>query len=79
MSPRLEKIVRRFAGDDAGAIGGATTFAELGFDSCDMIDLVLEVEVQLRVRLPDKAIAGLSHFGALCEAVIAQARSEVPV
>jgi acyl carrier protein len=66
---RLEHVVRAFAGEDAGAIADATTFHELGLDSFDMISLVLDVEATLRVRLPDQAIAGLTHFGALVEAV----------
>lgn len=74
MRARLEAIVRAFAGPDAGAIGDATTFHGLGFDSTDMIALVLDVEQLTGVRLPDQAIVGLSDFGALVRAVEAEWR-----
>lgn len=74
----MEQIVREFAGEDAGAIGDATTFLELGLDSFDMVALVLEVERRTRVRLPDRAIAGLTCFGALVGAVGEVVRGEAP-
>lgn len=77
MRSRLEQLVRGYAGDDL-PIADATTFAGLGLDSGDMIALVLDVEAQLRVRLPDRAIAGLTDFAALHQAVLDQVRSEVP-
>lgn len=71
------QLVRGYAGDGA-AIGDATTFASLGLDSGDMIALVLDVEAVLRVRLPDRVIAGLTTFGALVNAVGDQVRRAVP-
>lgn len=73
MRARLEAIVRDLAGPaEAGTIDDATDFYGLGFDSTDMIALVLELEAQLGVRLPDAAIAGLTDFGALVRAVDAE-------
>jgi acyl carrier protein len=43
---------------DASTIKPDATFADLGADELDLVEVVMEVEDRLDVRIPDEAIAG---------------------
>ena len=64
---KLENIVRDQLGiqDASTAITDETTFQDLGADSLDQVELVMAIEEEFRIEIPDDAAEKLRTFGDL--------------
>ena len=51
MLERIEKILREYKSDPAFAVLAQTTFAELGLDSLDTVELVMSIEDEFSVTI----------------------------
>jgi acyl carrier protein len=68
---RIAAVVERLFADlwvvRAGAPSGNTVFAELGFDSLDVVELVMDLEEELGLSVPDEAAEGMHTLGDLID------------
>lgn len=48
---------------DTQGITENTTFADIGFDEFDLIELVMSVEDEYAIEVPDEALAGFKTVG----------------
>jgi len=51
MLERISKKIREHRADDTLVVTGETTFAELGMDSLEMVELLMEMEDEFAVTL----------------------------
>ncbi len=51
MLEKIAQILRDYKSDDSLQITESTTFEEVGLDSLDMVELVMELEDQLQVKI----------------------------
>ena len=69
MSERLIKIVRDFADTapypDQPPITLETTLVDLGYDSLDMIELIMWIEDELGIEVADEEVEGVTKVGDL--------------
>ena len=57
MIEKLQEIIRRFTDDEDIVINGDTILlSELGLNSYELVELVVEVENKLGVEIPDRKI-----------------------
>lgn len=67
MSERLLKIVRDFATDmpypDQPVITLETTLVDMGYDSLDMVELVMWIEDELHIELADEEVENVVKMG----------------
>lgn len=70
---RVERVVRealKIACPDIGAVDGDTHLAgELGLDSAQVMDLIMEIEDRLDISIPIAAIAEAHTLDQLCASV----------
>ena len=70
---RVERVVRdalRVAVPDIGIVDGSTHLAsELGLDSAQVMDLIMEIEDHLDISIPVATIAEALTLDQLCESV----------
>jgi acyl carrier protein len=70
---RVERVVRealRIACPDIGIVDGDTHLAsELGLDSAQVMDMVMEIEDRLDISIPIAAIAEARTLDELCNSV----------
>ncbi|MDR1664344.1 MAG: acyl carrier protein [Clostridiales bacterium] len=63
MLEKIAQILRDYKSDDSLEVTESTTFEAIGLDSLDMVELVMELEDQLEVKIEMdnsvKDIAGL--------------------
>lgn len=63
MLEKITQILRDYKSDDSLEVTESTTFEAIGLDSLDMVELVMELEDQLEVKIEMdnsvKDIAGL--------------------
>jgi len=50
-------------GTRPGVFSADTQFSDLGFDSLDVVEMVMELEEEFDVRIPDDVAEGLETFG----------------
>ena len=62
----IDFIGKDFKFDTIG-ITEKTTFSEINFDELDMIDLVMSVEDNFRVEVPDEALKNIKTIGDFCD------------
>ncbi len=62
----LEKVIANTLGIDEGAIKDESNFVEdLGADSLNIVELVMEVEQEFDMEIPDEDAEGLNTVGDL--------------
>ena len=70
---KVERVVRealKIACPDIGAIRGSTHLSsELGLDSAQVMDMIMEIEDRLDISVPVAAIAEAHTLDDLCAAV----------
>jgi acyl carrier protein len=70
---RVEQVVRealRHAAPDIGSIDGSTHIAsELGLDSAQVMDMIMEIEDRLDISIPVAFIAEAHTLDQLCDTV----------
>jgi acyl carrier protein len=70
---RVERVVRealRIACPDIGIVDGGTHLAsELGLDSAQVMDMIMEIEDRLDISIPIAAIAEARTLDELCNSV----------
>ena len=70
---RVERVVRealKIACPDIGTVTGSTHLSsELGLDSAQVMDMIMEIEDRLDISIPVAMIAEARTFGQLCDAV----------
>ncbi len=70
---RVERVVRealQVAYPDAGAIdGGASLASELGMDSAQVMDFIMEIEDRLDISIPISTIAEARTLDQLCAGI----------
>jgi acyl carrier protein len=70
---RVEEVVRaalKLAAPDIGEVTGGTHLAgELGLDSAQVMDMVMEIEDHLDISIPVAALAEAHTFDQLCASV----------
>jgi len=80
-SPSIEQrviaAIARSKRVEAGTIAAETTFADLGMDSLDAIELLFEIEEEFDLTVEDDAVQGKETVGQVIEAV-RQALAESP-
>ena len=54
---------------DAARISSVTTFAELGIDSLDAIDIIFSIEDAFKIVVPDEAAQAMKTVGQVIEGV----------
>jgi acyl carrier protein len=73
MADRVEAAVRealKIASPGAGIVEGRTNLtSELGLDSAQVMDMIMEIEDRLDVSIPVAAIAEARTLDQLCDAV----------
>lgn len=69
---QLIALLAEHTGKDAGEINVDTTFASLGIDSLDTVDLVMELEEKLNVELTlDQKVTTVGEMANLLESKLA--------
>jgi len=70
---RVEQVVREalsLAAPDIGRVEGGTRLAsELGLDSAQVMDMIMEIEDRLDISIPVASIAGARTLDELCDTV----------
>ncbi len=66
----LKAIVAAHLGGDAADIELLHTFAALGFDSLDQTNLIMEVEDQFEITLPEADAAGCLTVAGLYDCIL---------
>ena len=70
---RVERVVRdalKVAVPDIGVVDGSTHLAsELGLDSAQVMDLIMEIEDHLDISIPVATIAEARTLDQLCDSV----------
>jgi acyl carrier protein len=70
---RVEVVVRealKLAAPDIGIVNGSTHLAsELGLDSAQVMDMIMEIEDHLDISIPVAAIAEAHTLDQLCDCV----------
>jgi acyl carrier protein len=70
---RVEKVVRealKLAAPDIGVVEGNTHLAgELGLDSAQVMDMIMEIEDRLDISIPVASIAEAYTLDQLCDSV----------
>jgi len=70
---RVELVVRealKIAAPDIGRVEGATHIAsELGLDSAQVMDMIMEIEDRLDISIPVASIAEAHTLDQLCDCV----------
>jgi acyl carrier protein len=51
MLEKITQILREYKSDDALEVTESSTFEDIGLDSLDMVELVMELEDQLGVKI----------------------------
>ena len=68
MLEKITQILRNYKGEDSLEVSGNTTFEELGLDSLDMAQLVMEIEDEFEVTIEmDTAIKDVAALVAVIE------------
>ena len=63
---------------DFSTIAASAKISELGIDSLGMLEIIGEMERQLRIRLPDESLSGIETVQNLLEAVEQRKLSTAP-
>jgi acyl carrier protein len=70
---RVEQVVRealKLAAPDIGSVEGTTHIAsELGLDSAQVMDMIMEIEDRLDISIPVASIAEAHTLDQLCDSV----------
>jgi acyl carrier protein len=70
---KVERVVRealKIACPDIGAVDGSTHLAsELGLDSAQVMDMIMEIEDRLDISIPVATIAEARTLDDLCQSV----------
>ena len=70
---RVEQVVRealKLAAPEIGSVEGSTHIAsELGLDSAQVMDMIMEIEDRLDISIPVASIAEAHTFDQLCASV----------
>lgn len=65
---KIREILSEQFGVDAEDINPETTLAEdLGADSLDVVDLIMSIEDEFAVEIPDEEVENIKTVGALVE------------
>ena len=68
MLEKITQILKNYKGEDNLEVSESTTFEELGLDSLDMAQLVMEIEDEFEVTIEmDKAIKDVAALVAVIE------------
>ena len=65
MLEKVKEIVAEGLGVDAADLTAETTFAELGADSLDLMDLVMSFEDALEVEIDTDSLSDLTTIGSV--------------
>ena len=65
----FEKTATTIVEREFKAINETTVISELGIDSLNMLEIVGEMERQLKIQIPDEALAGVQTVKDLLNAV----------
>ena len=55
----LEKVIailREYKQDETLAVTESSTFSELGFDSLDIVELIMDLEQEFNIEIPDEEL-----------------------
>ena len=63
----ITEIVENKLGVSKSEITSESTFKELGADSLDELEIILEIEQKLRIILPDDITPEVQNIGNLCK------------
>jgi acyl carrier protein len=62
---KLLGILHKISGKSESDIKAATTWAELDFDSLEVVELIMSIEDQFEIEIPDSESDGIKNFDAL--------------
>lgn len=63
--------VRSLCPDDQVILSDSASFEELGIDSMSTIDLLLKVEKEFGVKVPDDMLAAINNVGEMVDFIAA--------
>jgi acyl carrier protein len=65
----ISKLVAENAGIPAGRISADTSLSELGIDSLEFMEMMLQIQAEFRIEITDEEIARMNTVGDMCRAV----------
>jgi len=69
MLEKIAQVVKNYKSDDSLTVAEDTSFEELGFDSLDTVQLIMDIEEEFSVSIePDKSIKTVADLIAVIEA-----------
>jgi acyl carrier protein len=69
VSDKIKEIVAEHLGIEKSLIEGTSEFDDLGADSLDLVEIVMSVEEEFDIEIPDETLEGLATFGQFVEKV----------
>jgi acyl carrier protein len=69
---QVREILAQQMGVSAASITDNTNAEEIGADSLDQVEILMAIEDELRIEIPDEDTGGITTFGAL--ALIVEAK-----
>lgn len=74
----VDQAIRKYLPDDPGDISGTTSLEEIGVDSMTLVDIVLDLQSDYSVELPDDALADIHGVGDLVDSLRALLAAQAP-
>lgn len=68
---RVRQIVAEHLDLDPSCLEEGTTFADVGADSLDVVEILMELEEKLEIEIPDAKVEGVQSLGQLVEVIAA--------
>ena len=66
---KIKEIIGTHLAVGENEIGEFTSFIDLGADSFDQVEILLDIEKEFSIRISDEEFAKVKTFGELCDAV----------
>jgi acyl carrier protein len=73
---RVEEIVARNLGIRADGMSGRSSFEDAGADSLDVVEVIMELEEEFGVSIPDEAAERLKTIDDVIEYIVRQIREK---